>query len=40
VQAEPRRRRLGGEVLVEAVEVALADGNQLVVPTANLEVLT
>ena len=40
VQAEPRRLRLGGELPVEAVEVALADGNQLVVPTANLEVLT
>ena len=40
VQAEPHRRRLGGELLVEVVEVALADGNQLVVPTANLEVLT
>ena len=40
VQAERRRRRLGGELLVDAVEVALPDGSQLVVPTANLEVLT
>lgn len=39
VQEAPRRRRLEGDLIVDALEVQLADGERLVVPTANVEVL-
>jgi len=35
----PRRQRLGGDLLVEALAVTLANGEALCVPTANVEVL-
>jgi hypothetical protein len=35
----PRRRRLEGDLVVEALEVALPNGGRLVAPTANVEVL-
>ena len=40
VAAEPHRLRLAGDLHVEAVEVELPNRARLVVPTANVEVLT
>lgn len=39
VTEPPRRQRLGGDLLVDALAVTLANGDALRVPTANVEVL-
>jgi hypothetical protein len=39
VAEEPRRQRLSGDLVLDALAVTLADGQQLRVPTANVEVL-
>lgn len=39
VKEAPRRQRLEGDLLVDALEVAFANGEALCVPTANVEVL-
>jgi hypothetical protein len=40
VAEAPRRRRLAGSLVLDALEVALPQGGRLTVPTANVEVLT
>jgi hypothetical protein len=39
VAEEPRRQRLAGDLVLDALAVTLADGQQLRVPAANVEVL-
>ncbi|MGN6565294.1 MAG: hypothetical protein ACTHMU_21760, partial [Thermomicrobiales bacterium] len=39
VAEPPRRRRLAGSLVLDALEVALPQGGRLTVPTANVEVL-
>ncbi len=40
VHDAPRRRRIAGDLVVEALEVDLPDGARLLLPVANVEVLT
>lgn len=39
ISEAPRRRRLGGDLVVEALEVDLPNGGRMVLPVANVEVL-